>query len=299
MLGRYSSHYLPYLLLVLTSLFWAGNGIAGRLAVTSNIEPLGLTFWRWLAALTFLVPFSLPHIIAERAALVRHWRILAILGALSVTAFTAFYYYALSLSTAINVTLVAATMPAAIVGLSWLLFRETVTSRALIGMLVAFIGVVAIIARGDVSVLWELGFNPGDLVALGAVFTWALYSVLLRYRPRELHSLTFLTGIILPGVIINLGVLLIDADSVSVKLNWSNVTLIAYVGLFPSVLAYVFFNFGVKAVGANLSGQFGYLVPLFAAFLAVSILGETFESYHFIGMVVIFFGLYLASRSRT
>ena len=299
MLGRYSSHYLPYLLLVLTSLFWAGNGIAGRLAVTSKIEPLGLTFWRWLAALTFLVPFSLPHIIAERAALVRHWRILAILGALSVTAFTAFYYYALSLSTAINVTLVAATMPAAIVGLSWLLFRETVTSRALIGMLVAFIGVVAIIARGDVSVLWELGFNPGDLVALGAVFTWALYSVLLRYRPRELHSLTFLTGIILPGVIINLGVLLIDADSVSVKLNWSNVTLIAYVGLFPSVLAYVFFNFGVKAVGANLSGQFGYLVPLFAAFLAVSILGETFESYHFIGMVVIFFGLYLASRSRT
>ena len=123
--------------------------------------------------------------------------------------------------------------------------------------------------------------------------------MLLRYRPRELHSLTFLTGIILPGVIINLGVLLIDADSVSVKLNWSNVTLIAYVGLFPSVLAYVFFNFGVKAVGANLSGQFGYLVPLFAAFLAVSILGETFESYHFIGMVVIFFGLYLASRSRT
>jgi len=299
LLGRHSSHYVPYLLLVLTSLFWAGNGIAGRLAATSNIEPLALTFWRWLAALAFIVPFALPYIFAERVALVRHWRILTILGALSVTAFTAFYYYALSLSTAINVTLVAATMPAAIVGLSWLLFRETVTSRALIGMLVAFIGVVAIIARGDVSVLWELGFNPGDLVALGAVFTWALYSVLLRYRPRELHSLTFLTGIILPGVIINLVVLLIDADSVSVTFNWSNVALIAYVGLFPSVLAYVFFNSGVKAVGANISGQFGYLVPLFAAFLAVAILGETFETYHFIGMTVIFAGLYLASRSRT
>ena len=293
---RRAASYLPYTLLTLTSLFWAGNGIAGRLAATGGIDPLGLTFWRWVGALLVLIPFALPHLIAERTLVIKHWRWLTVFGALGVTGFTLVYYTALSLSTAINVTLVAATIPAAIVGLSWLLFRETISWRALVGMVIAFVGVIAIIARGDVGVLIRLEFNLGDIIALGAVLTWALYSVLLRYRPRDLHPLSFLIGLVIPGVALNLTILAIAPESVAFTPSWRNLAVVGYAALFPSVVAYVFFNAGVKAIGANMAGQFGYLVPLFAAVLAVVILGERFELHHLIGMIVIFIGLYLASR---
>lgn len=295
---RRTAPYLPYTLLILTSLFWSGNGIAGRLATTGGIDPLGLTFWRWAGALLFLIPFALPHLIAERALVFKHWRVLTAFGALAVSAFTPIFYYALSLSTAINITLVAATIPAVIVGLSWLLFRETISWRALVGMVVAVAGVIAIIARGDIGVLSRLEFNLGDIIALGAVLTWALYSVLLRYRPRDLHPMSFLIGLVIPGVVLNLAILLIAPARVAFTPTWGNLAVVAYVALFPSVIAYFFFNAGVKAIGANRAGQFGYLVPLFAAVLAVVILGESFEIYHLVGMIVIFIGLYLASRRR-
>ena len=292
-----ANSYLPYVLLVLTNLFWSGNGIAGRFAA-GEIDPLGLTFWRWAGALILLLPIALPHAIAQRAILLRHWRLLTMFGFLSVTGFTTFYYYALSLSTAINVTLVATTIPAVIVALSWLLYRDTISRRALIGTLVSFAGVVAIVARGDLGVLLGLAFNPGDLVALVAVFIWALYCVFLRYRPPELHPFAFLLGLVVPGVILNLAIPIFDPTSLVFEPTWPNLAVIGYIALFPGLLAYIFFNAGVKAVGASIAGQFSYLVPVFAAVLAVIVLGETFEVYHLIGMGVIFVGLYLAGTRR-
>ena len=289
----------PYLLLPMTMLFWAGNNIVGRSAAP-DVGPMALSFWRWLLALCILVPFVLPLVREQRDIIRAHWARLSGFGVLGVAGFTTLHYTALGHTTAINASLLASTIPAAIVGASWLLFRETVTLRAGLGMAVALFGVIAIIAKAELSVLRTLDFNTGDLLALLAVVIWALYSVLLRFRPRGLHPLVFLAAIIASGLVV-IGPLyaLEVARGLTFVPDWNTVLMIGYVGVFPSLAAYIFYNAGVEALGANKAGQFIYLSPLFASVLAVTLLGERFQIYHAAGMAAIFVGLYLATGGRS
>ncbi len=288
----------PYLLLPMTMLFWAGNNIVGR-AAAPDIGPMALSFWRWLLALCILLPFVLPRLREQRHIIRAHWARLLGFGVLGVAGFTTLHYTALGHTTAINASLLASTIPAAIVGASWLLFRETVTLRAGLGVAVALVGVIAIIAKAELSVLRTLDFNNGDLLALVAVVTWALYSVLLRFRPRGLHPLAFLAAIIASGLVV-IGPLyaLEVARGLTFVPDLSTVLMIGYVGVFPSLLAYVFYNAGVATLGANKAGQFIYLSPLFASVLAITLLDERFQMYHAAGMAAIFVGLYLATGGR-
>lgn len=288
----------PYVMLPLTMLFWAGNNVVGR-AAAPDIGPMALSFWRWLLALCILLPFAWPHLRAQRDLIRAHWTKLLVLGVLGVAGFTSLHYAALRYTTAINTSLLATTIPAAIVGASWLLYRETVGARAALGMALAFLGVIAILAKADAAILLALDFNDGDLIMLLNVVIWALYSVLLRYRPRGLHGLAFLAAIIASGLVV-IGPLytLEVARGLSFAPNWSSVLMIGYIGVFPSLVAYVFYNAGVAALGANRAGQFLYLTPLFASVLAVTLLGEQFRLYHAAGVAAIFVGLYFATSKR-
>ena len=260
---------------------------------------MALSFWRWLLALAILLPFAWPHLRAQRALIATHWTRLLLFGVLGIAAFTSLHYVALRHTTAISASLLATTIPAAIVGASWLLFRETISARAALGMAVAFFGVVAIVAKADVAILLALDFNDGDLVMLLNVVIWALYSVLLRYRPPGLHGLAFLAAIVALGLLA-IGPLyaLEVARGLTFVPDWKNIAMIGYIGVFPSLVAYIFYNAGVEALGANRAGQLLYLTPLFASALAVSLLGERFELYHAAGMAAIFVGLYPATGRR-
>ena len=285
----------PYLMLPLTMLFWAGNSIVGR-AAAPDIGPMALSFWRWLLALCILLPFAWPHLRAQRALIVAHRTRLLLFGVLGIASFTSLHYVALRHTTAISASLLATTIPAATVAASWLLFRETIGARAALGMAVALLGVVAIIAKADASILLALDFNDGDLVMLLNVAIWALYSVLLRHRPPGLHGLAFLAAIITSGLFVIGPLYAIEvARGLTFTPNWDSVGMIAYIGVFPSLVAYVFYNAGVAALGANRAAQFLYLSPLFASALAVALLGERFQLYHAAGMAAIFVGLYLAT----
>ena len=288
----------PYLLLPLTMLFWAGNNVVGR-AAAPDIGPMALSFWRWLLALCILLPFVLPRLREQRHIIRAHWARLFGFGVLGVAAFTTLHYTALGHTTAINASLLASTMPAAIIGVSWLLFRETVSLRATLGMAVALAGVIAIVAKADTDIARTFDFNDGDLLALLAVVIWALYSVLLRFRPRGLDPLAFLAAIIASGLVVIGPLYAIEvARGLTFVPDWSTVLTIGYVGVFPSLMSYVFYNAGVEALGANKAGQFIYLSPLFASVLAVTLLGERFQTYHAAGMAAIFVGLYLSTGGR-
>ena len=288
----------PYLMLPITMLLWAGNSIVGR-AAAPDIGPMALSFWRWLLALCILMPFAWPHLRAQRTLIAAHWARLLLFGVLGIAAFTSLHYIALRHTTAISSSLLATTIPAAIVGTSWLLFRETVSARAALGMAVAFLGVVAIVAKADAAILLALDFNDGDLVMLLNVVIWSLYSVLLRYRPPGLRGLAFLATIIASGLAV-IGPLyaLEAARGLTFVPDWKNLAMIGYIGVFPSLVAYVFYNAGVEALGANRAGQFLFLTPLFTSALAVALLGERFQLYHAAGMTAIFVGLYMATRKR-
>jgi len=289
---------LSYLLLSLTTLFWSGNVLLGRY-FHDLLPPLALNFWRWVAAAAILAPFALRPLIEQRTIVLRHWKLLAILGALGVTGFNSMSYTALHSTTAINVALINSLMPIMVVVLSWLGFRETIGARQGIGIALSLAGALTIVAHGEIGALLALRFAPGDVMMIVAVLLYSAYSVLLRLKPPALGGIALLGAIVGFGLVLSLPLLAIETVTVGpLPLTVESLGVVVYVGLFPSVLAYVFWNKGVATIGANRASLFIHLLPTFTAILAILFLGESLHLYHLAGIALIFGGLVLATRPR-
>lgn len=286
----------PYLLATLAALFWSGNFILGR-ALGGTIPPIALSFWRWALALAILLPFTLPRVRHQVALIRRHWGILALLGVLGVTNFNTFAYLGLTTTTATNAVLLQSTTPVLIVGLSFALLGDTVRPRQAAGILLSLTGVAAIVLQGDPATLASLEVNRGDLWVLAAVVSWAIYSVCLRWRPAELDPLALLTATVAAGLIPLIPLYLWDLGrSGGFPLTGVTLGAIAYVAIFPSVLAYVFWNRAVADLGPNRTGQFMHLMPVFGTLLAMLLLGERLQGFHVAGIALIAAGIWLAAR---
>lgn len=287
----------PYLLLAAAALFWGGNFVVGR-AMSADIPPLALNFWRWFGALIILFPFTCGGLWRRRRIVMENWRILLALGVTGVGAFHSFVYIALISTTAVNGALFLATIPALIPAISFVLDREVLHWRQLLGIAASLLGVVTIISRADLGALMALSFNEGDLLMLIAAPFWALYSVLLKRRPAALPPMTLLITIMCIGVVLLAPVYLWELNTIGgFAITVESVGSIAYLAVFASVIAYIFWNRGVSQVGASRAGPFMHLVPVFAAAMAVIFLGEALHLYHLIGVALIACGLMLANKS--
>lgn len=287
------------LLLVLATLFWSLNFVLGR-AVIETIPPIALSFWRWSIAFLIVLGFAWPHLRrGDFATLRAQWTRVAALGFLGVATFNALVYYGLHTTTVTNAVLLQSTMPVLIALGSFLIFRESMPPRALLAVAVSLAGVAVIVARGELSVLRSLSIAPGDAWIMLAVIFYALYSVLLRRRPA-VHPLSFLAGTFAFGSLMLLPVYVWEHLSVA-AIHWDLPTFaaIAYVGIFPSLLAYLCFNRSVELIGANRAGQFVHLMPVFGSALAALFLGERLQGFHLMGAVLIAAGIALAQfRAR-
>jgi drug/metabolite transporter (DMT)-like permease len=287
-----------HLLMVLPMLFWAGNALVGR-ATVGQVPPIALSFWRWALALALVLPFTFREVAAARPILLAHWRAVLGLGLFSVAAYNTLLYLALQTTTAINATLVTASMPVMILLLSRLWLGETIRRRQAIGILVSAAGMVAVVSKGDLGGLALLGLTAGDGLMLGAVLSWAVYSVMLRRYPVPVGGLALLTVLIAVGVAGILPLYLWELSTgATIQPGWSAWAAIAYTAVFPSLLAYYFWNGGVARLGAATAGQYTYLMPLFTAVLAVALLDERFRWYHGLGGGLIFAGIWLATLKR-
>lgn len=288
----------PYLLLVLTTLFWSGNFVLGR-AIHGTIPPFALSFWRWAVAAVLLAPFVWRGLVEHRALLVRHAPVLALLGVLGVVNFNTFVYLGLRDTTATNAVLLVSTTPIIIVVLSFLLLGQRISARQGLGVLVSLAGVAVIVARGDLTQIAALSLNRGDAWILGAVSTWAAYSVCLRWRPAALPPLTFLAATMVVGVIVLLPFHLWELAALgSFAITPATLASIGYVAVFASILAYIFWNRAVAELGANRCGPFLHLMPAFGALLSTLLLGERLYAFHWAGIALIATGLVLASAPR-
>lgn len=289
----------PFLLLTLTTLFWAGNFVMGR-AVKNSIPPISLAFWRWTLALVILIPFAIPHVRAEWPLLQKNWRLLTVYGVLGVTCFNTFVYIGLHSTTATNALLLNSVIPILIVLLSHLLADTPVSSRQALGIAISLTGVLTIICRANPDVILTLQINRGDVWILLAVISWSFYTFLLRRRPADLHPLSFITSVFAIGLI-PLSMLYAWEFSQGGRfaLNTVNIASIVYAALFPSVLAFIFWSQAVREVGPNKAGFFLYLMPVFGAILSAVFLGESIRSFHLIGIVLIFSGIHLTTRSAS
>lgn len=284
-----------WLLLSLAMLFWAGNSVVGRM-VNADIPPIGLAFWRWVAAFVLIAPIALPHLRRDWDALRRHWVLLTLLALLGLAGFNVLLYQALHTTTAVNTVLLQSATPPLIFLFSFLLFREQVKWGQIAGLVVALAGVAWIVSLGRPETLLSLQLNIGDGLMLIAVAGYALYSALLRNKPK-VHALSFLAATC------GLSILVLAPAYVAehllgnqVQANGQTLAALAYVAIFPSILAYLFFNRGVEIMGANKAGQFMNLMPAFGALLAVAFLDERLAVHHGVGFALILAGIVLSSR---
>jgi drug/metabolite transporter (DMT)-like permease len=285
----------PCLLLSLAALFWSGNFIVGR-AIHDAVPPIALAFWRWTAGFAILLPFAWTHLRRDVAVLLRHRWSLVALSMLGITAYNALIYVGLRSTTAINALLMQSIIPVLIPLCAFAVFRERPLATQLLGVAVSKLGIVVIVAQGSLQLLRALHLNSGDIWVLVAVAAYALYSVLLRKRP-PVHPLSFLAASIAVGAILLLPAYLWETVAVGPFRPTTHALLaIAYLAVFPSVLAYLCFNRGVELLGSSRAGLFIHLMPVFGSFLAVAFLGETLHPFHIAGMLCIAAGICIALR---
>jgi len=285
----------PYLLLSLTSLFWAGNTVLGRF-IAGHVPPITLAFIRWGGAFAILLPFAAVH-------LARDWPVIRKqIGVLSVLAFTGFSvyntlaYYGLQFTTAINGLLLQSVAPLFVAMWTFALFGEKLTLRQAGGICVSLSGVLVIVCHGSLAVLLGIEFNRGDVCFLIALVIYGFYAAFLRKRPA-IHPFSFLAVgmgggalFLLPAVVWEIAggrTMIFDAESVAS---------FAFICIFPSLLGYLFLNRGIDLIGANRAAPFIHLVPVFGSVLAILLLGERFELYHAIGYGLVFSGITIATK---
>jgi len=286
---------MPYLLLILTTLFWSGNFVLSR-GMHAAIPPMALSFWRWTVALLILGCVAHRHLRQQQGLLRVHGRFIFVQGLLGVLGFNTLLYLAMQYTTAINAVLVNSCIPVLIVVFSWLLYRETMSLRQCGGVLVSLAGVVSIMVGGDLATLGAVSFNRGDLLVLAAAVVWALYSSNLKRYPQGLHPLAYLTAINIVGLLAIFPLYLLELESGrTFAPNPAAMVTILYVAVFASVLAFIFWNRAIRAIGANRAGPFVHLMPVFSTILAVLFLDETLAWHHAQGAVLIFGGILMTT----
>ena len=282
----------PHFLLTLTSIFWAFNTIAGRAAV-GEVSPLLIVSLRWLFVsiiLTFLCRNQLKEI----------WKILSqrikwliIMGLFGFTGFNSAYYIAAHDTIAINLGLVQGTMPAFIIIIAWVWLKDKINLTQFLGVLITFIAVLIVVSAGNLTILLNLELNKGDIVMIFACTLYAVYAVGLRKKPQigALPLLTFFAYVAFVG---SLPGLIYETFSNQLILpGLKGYIILGVIIIFPSFLAQIFFMKGVEKIGPARSGLYTNLVPVFSSILAVFLLGESFQFYHFLSLSMIFAGIYL------
>ncbi len=262
----------------------------------ADIPPISLAFWRWAVALLIIAPFGLRRVYAQRILLKKHFGFMLFQSLLGVTGFNTLIYLALQSTTAINAVLVNSCIPIIIVILSWAVYHERLSIKQFIGVMISLSGVLLLIAKGNILTLQQLSFNQGDLLVLVAAVVWGLYSANLRNYPVGLHPITYLTSIMIVGLIFIFPCYLFEIQGgKQMQLNAATMLTIVYVALFASVLAFICWTHAIRDVGANRAGPFIHLMPVFSTILAIIFLDESLLGYHIQGMALVFSGIFITT----
>lgn len=285
----------PYLLLSLTALFWAGNIVAARYSA-GQIPPVTIAVIRWAGAFALVLPFAWPHLKQDWPAIRGQFALMTVLSITGISAYNTMAYWGLQYTEAINGLLLQSTNPLHIALWTLILFGERLSRAQMLGILISLVGVVVIICRGDLDVLASLGFNPGDLWIFAALITNGIYSALLRRRP-PMHPISFLAFTFGWGTVFLLPLLAWEVMSGHLmQVNVTTVSVLAYIVVFPGLLAYFFFNRGIELVGANRAAPFLHLIPVFGSILAIAFLGERLALFHIVGYALVLAGIVTATR---
>lgn len=285
----------PYVLLTLTPLFWAGNSVAGRFAA-GQIPPVTLSFIRWTTALLIVLPFAWTGLVHDWPAIRRRLGTMVLLSFTGIGIFNVLQYWALEYTQALNALLMQSSVPLFIAAWSLLLLGIRLTWAQAAGIAISLCGVFVILLRGDLGTLASITLNKGDIIFLFALAIFGFYSTLSAKRP-DIDHLSFLTFTFGCGALCLIPFLIWELMARPVmQITPSNLAVLAYVAIFPSILAYLCFNRGVQLIGANRAAPFFHLIPVFGSAMAIVFLGEKPELFHLAGYALVLTGVLIAAR---
>ena len=272
---------------------WAGNTIAGRMS-TGEMSPMVVVFLRWFIISVFLICFLNKKLISSFKSISKKLVWLCLMGSLGLTGFNALFYIAAQNTTAINLGIIQGIMPAIILVGSVIIFKEVVNITKVVGLIIAFFGVLVVVSQGDYERVILLSFNYGDIVMLSACFFYSGFTLGLKNKP-VIDPIVLMTYFSLSALIFSLPLLITEyyiglTQFPATSTAWLTILYIAFV---PSFLAQVFFIRGVELVGASKAGLFINFLPIFAAILGVLLLGERLFVYHLISLFIVLLGVYL------
>ena len=299
-MNQNNKFFIAAIYLVCATLFWAGNFIVGKTASINEIPPISLNFYRWLVAWLILLPFTFRELIKKKNYILNNIGLFIVLGITAVTIFNSALFYSLKFTQVISGVLMISTVPVMIIFISSLLKIEKTNFFQIIGVGLSLTGVLFIITKADIGLLKNLDFNRGDLIMIIAMLSWATYSALLKKKKYELSQISLLQVVISFGVIFLIPLYFIDMNmGNSIKLEKPFFLILTYVVLFPGLASFFFWIKGVALIGANRSGVFLHLMPIFGAVMAMVIFDEKFMFYHLLGAAFIFMGIILSNRKKS
>ena len=284
-----------WLLVTLTSLFWAGNVVAGRLAV-GEVSPMVITCLRWIISAAILVSLQRRALVAEWPKLAPRWSTILWMGGFGYTGFNALFYLAAHHTLGVNLAIIQGSLPIFVLAGGALFTGARIGRWQALGVAMTLAGVVAVAARGDIAMLASLNFSAGDLLALLACFIYAIYTLALPNRP-QVSALTFLTALACAAAVSSMPLLAAEvALGQAVWPSFKGWIILTYIALFPSLLAQICFIRGVELIGPARAGVFTNLVPVIGALFSVAFLHEAFGLYHAAALSLVVGGIFMVER---
>ncbi len=294
-----NTNLVASIFLFFASLFWAGNFIVGKAASINDVPPISLNFYRWSIAFLILLPLTYKELYQKKNYILNNLGIFSILGITAVSIFNSALFYSLQFTQVITGVLMISTVPVMIIFISAILRIEKTNFFQLLGVVLSLTGVLFIITKFNFNVLLNLDFNKGDLSALFAMFSWSLYSTLLKKRKYEISQISLLQVVIGFGVIYLFPFFLIDTNMGNiVNFNVPFFLILFYVILFPGITSFFFWIKGVSLIGANRAGIYLHLMPILATILAMLIYKEQIMFYHYIGAIFIISGIIFSNKKN-
>jgi drug/metabolite transporter (DMT)-like permease len=281
------------------TLLWSVNFVIAS-GIKGHIPPVGFSFWRWTIACVVLAPFAIKSTIRNRIEIKKNIRFLALTAVLGITIFNTLIYFAGKTTSAVNLSLIAISIPLFIVAISRIAFKEKVSNTKIIGILTIILGVLILITKGSLQALLQIKFAIGDLIMLIACFFFASYTILVRLKPKELPSKVFLFSVFVLGVLFLLPFYLWEHLYYK-KVIFDSTTIFAttYVGIFASLVSYYLWNEAITLIGTQKTALIYYLIPVFSGVLAYFFLNQNIVLSQIISMGIIIAGLFITNRKKT
>ena len=294
-----NNNNLAYLLLILTTFFWSGNFIVGKAASIYEIPPFSLNFYRWFFACLILMPFTIKELIKKKNYIIANIGFFVILGITSITIFNSIVYYSLYYTQVISGILMISTIPVWIIFISSILKIEKTNIFQIIGVILSLTGVIFIVTKADLTLIKNLNFNKGDLSMVVAMFSWAIYSALLKSKKYQISQMSLLEVVIICGLVFLIPIYIIEMKMGNpIILGKPFYLILAYVVIFPGLAAFFFWIKGISIIGANRAGIFLHLMPIMGAIMAMLIFDEKFMFYHIWGALFIIAGITLSNKKN-